>query len=806
MSLFRNSALTSALMLASIITTPVMANQSEYQQQGIHFAIDTNQIKQALNQFASTASIQLFVKDELLNGIRVKPLLGHYQAQQALNILLSDTGLVAVWKAADAVIIRKVTTKAVIKSVKQVAEIKNTVDRQLIETIVITTDKPKSFGADYVQAGTFRNSRILDTALTTNVLTKELLEAQQASSLADAVRNTAGVSYAQINTAIYSNLAIRGIRLENNTNYRLNGVLPISNYVQMPLENKDRVEVLKGASGLYYGFGSPSGVINLVTERAYEDNVSAEFFSSNHGTLGVSVDIEKAFESSGLRINLVTADEDLGIDHSSGERQFASIGYDWALTESLSFEFDGEYISRDITEQTEYYLLANKNGIVTLPPLLEPSTNHGAEWFKAEAESYNVLTSLTYEFSEHWQGALAIGRSYSINTRRYSAFFGFDAETGAGGKVALSTFPDTEYDNRVIDFKLSGAFITGDISHQVVFGSTLNTSEAIIPNKVKQGKWSQDLYQPKGIPALATPVRTVKNDIEKTQKGFYIATRSKVTQWLELTAGYRYTDYENDSLTSYYSDKIGSLSGSILVKPSDNFTLYASYIEGLEEGGLAQGIAKNAGEVLPASVSEQQELGIKYQSKQGVLLTAAYFNIDRASSFINPLTNYFVQDGRAVYQGVELSASGELTDNLSILASATYINAEQEKASTELLTGKRIENTPEQTASVFVKYKIPALEGLSITAGAFHTSDRAIDSINSAFVDSYTLFDLGVDYQTRLFNHPVAIGLYGQNVTNEKYWAATGSRLLAQGLPGTIKLYSQFTILTVNSWLVIIAY
>ena len=124
-----------------------------------------------------------------------------------------------------------------------------------IEVIEITADRQDSFSAQFVQAGTFTNARFLDNPLTTNVITQPLLNAQLATSLSDAVRNTAGVSAAQINTTIYSNLSIRGIRLDNTTNYQLNGVLPLTNYVQTPMENKYRVEVLKGATGLFYGFG-----------------------------------------------------------------------------------------------------------------------------------------------------------------------------------------------------------------------------------------------------------------------------------------------------------------------------------------------------------------------------------------------------------------------------------------------------------------------------------------------------------------------------------------------------------------------
>ncbi len=103
-----------------------------------------------------------------------------------------------------------------------------------------------AFMPDTVQIGTFRDAAPLDVPQLTHVITREVLDAQQASGIHDALRNTAGVTRAQLNGAAYDNIAIRGILVENRANYRLNGSLPVINLVDIPLENKQRVEVLKG--------------------------------------------------------------------------------------------------------------------------------------------------------------------------------------------------------------------------------------------------------------------------------------------------------------------------------------------------------------------------------------------------------------------------------------------------------------------------------------------------------------------------------------------------------------------------------
>ena len=75
-----------------------------------------------------------------------------------------------------------------------------------LEEIVVTADREDSFGADFVQAGSFRGARVIDTPLTVSVIPEELLEAQQAIQLIDALRNTPGVTSSQTSPTVYNNL------------------------------------------------------------------------------------------------------------------------------------------------------------------------------------------------------------------------------------------------------------------------------------------------------------------------------------------------------------------------------------------------------------------------------------------------------------------------------------------------------------------------------------------------------------------------------------------------------------------------
>ncbi|HEY8011237.1 MAG TPA: TonB-dependent receptor plug domain-containing protein, partial [Rudaea sp.] len=139
-----------------------------------------------------------------------------------------------------------------------------------LETISVTAETDKGYLTRTSQVGAFRDQNMLDVPLSINVLPRALMDAQAVNNLYDVLKNTAGVTQSQINDVVTTNLAIRGIAIDNRTSYRLNGALPVNNLVEMPLEDKERVEALKGSSALYYGFTSPAGIINMVTKRAQD--------------------------------------------------------------------------------------------------------------------------------------------------------------------------------------------------------------------------------------------------------------------------------------------------------------------------------------------------------------------------------------------------------------------------------------------------------------------------------------------------------------------------------------------------------
>lgn len=666
-----------------------------------------------------------------------------------------------------------------------------------LEEIVVTADRPDSFGADFLQAGTFRNGHQMDTPLTVSVIPEKLLEAQLASSVLDALRNTPGVTTAAINASVYSNLSVRGIPVENRGNWRLNGSLPIVNLIDLPLENKMRVEALKGASALYYGFSTPSGIVNLVTKRATADPVTAlRTFGNIHGQAGGHVDIGRRFGDFGVRVNALAANLETGVARTEGHRWFTSAALDWEPSDSFSLQLDGEYIYKTLTEPTTLRPYS-QNGVLTLPPIVSLKRNVGSQWFKSPAREYNLLARAEYKISSAWALTFNAGVSNLKRDRRFSDFR-FTNPTIANptlgpGTLTVELANDNSYENVYFRGEIAGTFDTGPLRHEIIVGASSNRRDAINP-RVPTVAFVQDYFDPIVVPETPMPARALLNTSKIEDVGLYAFDRVSYDDFVYLTVGVRYTDFKDDTRnfsaagveTSRvtYKTKPTSWSAGLLVKPVSWISVYGTYIEGLENSRVAPAGTINAGESLPAAVSEQKEFGIKAEFGR-LMATAAYFEIERGSSFTNA-ENRFVLDGLARYKGAEFSLTGEIVPSLSIYASALVLDTKQISGSTNV--GNDIENAPKFSGSVFLEYDLPVVEGLAVSAGVFRVGKRYGNAANAYQVPGYTTFDVGASYTTEtLIGKETTFRIYADNVTGKKYWSSASSSLLAPGLPPSVR-------------------
>jgi iron complex outermembrane receptor protein len=661
-----------------------------------------------------------------------------------------------------------------------------------LDEVAVTAEGRGTFSSRNVQVGAFRDQDPLEVPLTNNVITRAVLDAQGANTLFDALRNTAGVTRSQLSGSTYDNISIRGILVENRGNYRLNGSLPIINLIDIPLENKERVEVLKGSSSLYYGLVPPSGVVNFVTKRAGPTPVTSVATSvNNHGGVDAHVDIGRRFAGGdmGLRVNAAAGKVEYGVDGASdGKRGLLALAYDWRVRPGFSLKADLEHYRKDVSEQAAIALPRAGAGSLTLPAVPDNKRNLAGEWQRYDARATNALLRGDFALAGNWALTLETGRAETIRDRRFSQFQNYDLATG-DGSLAIFFANGQKFVNTNHRVEVLGRLGSGFLQHELTVGYTHNERDAFSGDSAPNALVSQNLYNPRPVPPL-TPVLTTRGTNSTiTDKGLYAFDRVMIGDRWQLLAGVRASDYSNVNVTSRYSASKVSPNVSVLFKPAPDTSVYASYLEGLEETGTAPANRANTGEILPPAVNKQKEIGVKTRAFSGVFAQAALFQIDRPQTTVDA-ANRFIVGGKSRYRGLELSASGDITEQIGIVTSMQLLDAKivSVGASNAGELGKTPENTPRRTFSIFGEYRLPRVAGLSLNAAVYHVGKRAVNNLNQAFIGSYTTLSLGARYQTLLAGQKVTLQANLDNAADRDYWATAGNGLLGTGAPRTLRL------------------
>lgn len=722
-------------------------------------------------------------------------------------------------------------------------------DVHSLTTVVISGPRATGFTSAVVGIGAFRDQAPVDVPLTNSVVTREVLNAQGAHSVMDAVRNTAGVTRSQTGAATYDNLAIRGVTMENRSSYRLDGSLPIIGLVPVPIEDKERVEVLKGASSMYYGMVPPAGIVSFEMKRAGPKPVTSFSTSINqYGGYDVDADVGRRFgdgDRFGLRVNLLDGKDEPGLHNYRGHRKLEAAAFDFRVLDNLTFRADLEHYQHRSTETP----LINLIGTATaLPQLPDNRLNQGPEWAQNNSQATNALARVDWGVTENWNVTVEYGLVHAGRDRQAPSFT-FNQPTSdsptspaaysTGAGTILGTFlPGQKYSNSNARFDLSGRLETGPVAHEITVGFTRNARFQDTNNgkpTFTYGPFPQNFYGQSTIPVQTAAGVSSSSTSLIIDRGLYAVDRIIVTKQLHVMLGLRHTNYWSNNIfpaptTAAYTTSVNSPNISVIFKPTPNNSVYFSRLRGLEAGAGVGQTFLNSQALLPAADTTQTEIGYKHQLG-GMLLQASAFNIDRAQTTSVPTTlcgtqaqisaaapgvigvsvpnpaggpNILcalnqTQDGKARYRGLEMAASGELNRNIGVVASALFMNPKITKDSSPGSTntqGHEPGNAAKQTFSLFGEYRFDSLPGLGINAGAYYTGRRPAGVSNNVYLPSNTLFSLGARYRTKINTTAATFQLNVDNAGDRKYWAAadatSANPIIAEGLPRMIRATATF--------------
>jgi len=669
-------------------------------------------------------------------------------------------------RSAHALLIALVTVTATVPAVAA--------DDTTLEKVTIFGDQTADYRTQQVQVGPLGPRPLMDMPYAIDVVPDSLSIVQQLKSVRDLFSYLPSVQGQNIRpqtrglqAGVVQNTLIDGMNIAATTDY--------------PVEQFDRIEVLNGLAGALYGPASPAGTFNYVLKRptadpyrsitvGYATQSSALAIVDVGDSLGPDVGDGKRF---GYRLNAVVDRGEPYVQFSRLERTLVSLALDFRLTADTKIELDGSrYHYVDLGYPGTF---AVANG-VRFPSAPDPTEVGLGQPYAGDDNVTKTWTGrLMHDFGSDWHVTGGIlqqdsDRASTAATNTLTNSSGAYTTTAATTTFSL----DRIVSNRVA---LDGHLLTGPFTHELLLANTGFNWERYTPYQtgaITLGKGN-----------LADPtlfLEPVFPDFQSRYKALVTRQQSVMLgdtvgwgdQWslgvIESESWIKVRNLSKTEVTtSRYDDSGISSNATLSYKPETNMTAYLSYADSLQQGDIAPAGTINAGTGLAPYRSKQYEAG--YKVELGRLdLVGDVFRIRRPYAVVAADEIFEVQ-AEQVNDGVELSARGAVTDDLTLFGGVTYLDPVVTHTGVATTDDKQILGLSKLVGSMLLDYRIPALPGLAASVHVTYDSSRYGDNANTYRVAGFTTTDLGIRYLTHLWNTAVTWNVAVDNITNRHYWS-----------------------------------
>ncbi|MBN9148980.1 MULTISPECIES: TonB-dependent receptor [unclassified Nitrobacter] len=793
---------------AITVMVPAPAQAQTAQQRT--FAIRPQPLPSALTVFGQQTGLQVSVDAAAARGLTSPGATGTMTPAVALHRLLAGTGLSYRFTGASTVVIGTPGAQAGGANVAGAISL-DTIDVQGAGNPNSTMSLPPAYAGGQIarggQLGMLGNRDMMNTPFNQTVYTRKLIEDQQAKSIGDVLNNDPSVAKLYESSGGFSRdqWFIRGIGA-NAGSTSFGGLFGImgTGTGAIAVESLERVEVLKGASALLNGIppsqGASLGTVNLVPKRAGDEPLIAftpEYAMNSQ--FGGHLDAGQRFGDNkefGIRFNGVYRNGDTPIDHQSRETRLTTLGLDYR-GETFRLSADVGYHYQHVKGLRTSLSVA---GNIPVPRPPDSHINWSQPWEFSKVESKYATTRAEWDITENVTAYAAVGRSTAGERGAWNSMTIQDAAGTLSSPYGPNAF--TYYtQSSVAETGLRARAQTGPVNHAVALaagwgamevGSEYRYPPVLLPDS--------NLYNPVFIPGpdfgVFAPPAEAPRSSRNENLGFALAdTMSILDERVQLMLGIRHQKVKQ---TAYYSggsqynaDAL-SPAAALIVKPLDNVSVYANYMEALEAGEIAPSDARNAGEIFAPYKTTQYEVGTKVDFGR-IAATLAAFTTTRPSYARDPATFIFGETGKTRYQGIELSAFGEATETVRFLGGFTFLDTTLVETPDGTNVGKWLPGLPRYRATLGVDWDTPFIDGLTLGATGQWQSFTYRDAPNTQKVDGWYRIDLNAHYTIRQPGwKPIIVRASIRNVLNRNYWATSNTWYMNLSEPRTFLLSTTF--------------
>lgn len=652
-----------------------------------------------------------------------------------------------------------------------------------------------------VDGGALGSRKQLETPFSTTIVTSEDMSRRQVGKLGDVFGLDASASDNSSQSGAWANyLSVRGLVIDWQNGYRIDGKPFISFGTTMSYEQLESVQLLKGATGFLYGYAAPGGLVNYITRKPTNEpvrDVTLGYKSNNVWRESVDIGGRAGNEGRfGYRLN-ATHEEGETYNKGGLYRDAVSLALDARLSERLTWDMQTLYQKRKANSMDTTIKTSGLTGSQLPDPIRNDSRRLVGQGTYADNELRYFSTGLKYALAPDWKASTYFSHA-TTRTRRNEQVIAL--KDAAGNYDDFRSDYGEYYQFNAWQAQIEGRFNTGAIRHDIVAGLSGQTQHndyagAWVYKQVGTGTLWQQNHNSYFSQGTMDRGLGMYRAVEIEQQAAYLSDTIKFSDHWSLLAGLRYTNYRQKGFqatgqmdSSYKKNGVVTPTVALMYNLSPRTMFYGSYIESLEPGKAVPNYYANANALLDPLKSRQYELGLKTE-QDGWAATAALFRIEKAAEFTNA-GNALVRDGEAIYQGVEAGASVELGSNWIVGGNVMLLGSEYRKGLANI--GQRVAGSPRFVAALQVGYDVPQLPGLQLFADAKYTGATPLRPANDIDVDGYTIFNVGANYETQINGYDTTFRLAVNNLANKKYWMYQYADYIKAGDPRTVNLSATF--------------
>ncbi|MFZ1173960.1 MAG: TonB-dependent receptor [Bradyrhizobium sp.] len=670
-----------------------------------------------------------------------------------------------------------------------------------------------NYNSGIVNLGPLGNRSLLDTPLSMTVISNDMLQNLQPKTVNDALRYLPDVEIRNQQGYEVSRPQSRGFQGTVVQNTRLDG-LSVIGTTAIPAENLSGIQVLNGLAGSLYGPATPAGVFNYVLKRPTDTpyaSYTQGFDSTSVFTENVDVGGRTPDGKVGYRFNVVHGEGESWAPESASNRTLASSALDFYLGDRTVIETNLSHYETNTTGLPGSITYFSKTNIL-LPAAVDPTKlGLGQPGAGTDLITNTGLVKLKHEFNNDWN--FEIGGLYQDAVRN---LFGItDSMTDNNGDYTV-----TKNFNAVPHFtiasntaSLNGKFDLFGFRNEVTIGTNgFFNGQYSYRNSIAINNYgASNLADPTVFANPPTPNNggqfksaILQNQTIVTGDTFHFNDQWAVQSVVSTSFLHSESWAATGAVTSQQSaDGVVSPTVSLIYKPFDKITTYATWANSVEQSDQAAAGTVNVNQFLAPYTDQEYEVGVKYAVTPRLLATFALFHMTRPFAETNAVTNIFQVVGTQRNNGAELFLQGDIYSDLTVFGGISYIDARLLDTGVASTNGRLVVGVPLFKTDMLADYHPAIWQGFALTGGVHAEGERAATNFNNSFAPSYATFDAGIRFTKTVDKHIVTARFQVLNIGNTFYYSSIadgnivgspGANTAYLGTPRTYMLSLQMTL------------